>query len=104
MLLRGSPPMPFCSTKITIRGAGSSLAADIDFSCVMFGSAGQMLDAVYYNQKEVGGVRHLGDNVKAGIGDAQNQETFEIDLGRVSVAVSHLFFVLTSYSVPWACL
>ncbi len=69
---------------------------DLDASCVLFAD-GQPVDVAFYNQLRTkdGSVQHTGDN-RTGEGDGDD-EVVMVDLSRVPVHVSTLFFIVTSY-------
>jgi stress response protein SCP2 len=69
---------------------------DLDASCVLFAD-GQPVDVAFYNQLRTkdGSVQHTGDN-RTGEGDGDD-EVVMVDLTRVPVHVSTLFFIVTSY-------
>ena len=69
---------------------------DLDASCVLFADE-QPVDVAFYNQLRTkdGSIQHMGDN-RTGEGDGDD-EVVMVDLTRVPVHVSTLFFVVTSY-------
>ncbi len=69
---------------------------DLDASCVLFADE-QAVDVAFYNQLRTkdGSIQHMGDN-RTGEGDGDD-EVVMVDLTRVPVHVSTLFFVVTSY-------
>ncbi len=69
---------------------------DLDASCVLFAD-GQPVDVAFYNQLRTkdGSIQHTGDNL-TGEGEGDD-ETILVDLTRVPVHISTLFFVVTSY-------
>lgn len=79
-------------------GGSKTVEIDLDASAILFDSAGQHLDTVFFNQltSQDGSIRHSGDNL-TGAGDGDD-ETLTVDLPKVSAAVGHIVFVITSYS------
>jgi stress response protein SCP2 len=69
---------------------------DLDASCVLFADA-QPVDVAFYNQLRTkdGSVQHMGDN-RTGEGEGDD-EVVMVDLTRVPVHVTTLFFIVTSY-------
>ncbi len=69
---------------------------DLDASVIMFADR-EPLDVVFYNSlvSRDGSVQHMGDN-RTGAGDGDD-ETILIDLPRVSVHVTTLMLIVTSY-------
>lgn len=69
---------------------------DLDASCVLFADA-QPVDVAFYNQLRTkdGSIQHMGDN-RTGEGEGDD-EVVMVDLTRVPVHVTTLFFIVTSY-------
>jgi tellurium resistance protein TerZ len=77
---------------------GKAAEVDLDASAIFFDAAGKVLDTVWFQQlnSNDGSTRHTGDNL-TGAGDGDD-ETILVDLTKVSPAVSHIVFVISSYS------
>jgi tellurium resistance protein TerZ len=77
---------------------GKAAEVDLDASAIFFDAAGKVLDTVWFQQlsSHDGSTRHTGDNL-TGAGDGDD-ETILVDLTKVSPAVSHIVFVISSYS------
>jgi tellurium resistance protein TerZ len=77
---------------------GKAAEVDLDASAIFFDAAGKVLDTVWFQQLSStdGSTRHTGDNL-TGAGDGDD-ETILVDLTKVSPAVSHIVFVISSYS------
>ncbi|MCU1444573.1 TerD family protein [Cryobacterium sp.] len=77
---------------------GKAAEVDLDASAIFFDAAGKVLDTVWFQQlsSKDGSTRHTGDNL-TGAGDGDD-ETILVDLTKVSPAVSHIVFVISSYS------
>ena len=79
-------------------GRGKAAEVDLDASAIFFDASGKVLDTVWFQQlnSKDGSTRHTGDNL-TGAGDGDD-ETILVDLTTVSAAVSHIVFVISSYS------
>jgi tellurium resistance protein TerZ len=77
---------------------GKAAEVDLDASAIFFDASGKVLDTVWFQQltSTDGSTRHTGDNL-TGAGDGDD-ETILVDLTKVSPAVSHIVFVISSYS------
>lgn len=71
---------------------------DLDASCLVFDSAGQLIDQVWFNQLVSAdrAITHTGDN-RTGEGDGDD-ESIIVDLPNVNPAAAHLVFVVSSYT------
>jgi tellurium resistance protein TerZ len=77
--------------------AGEPDAIDLDASCGLFDTQGNLLDLVWFRQlaSHDGSIRHTGDNLTgAGEGD---DESIIVDLARVPAGVTSLVFTVNSY-------
>lgn len=79
-------------------GALKTVEIDLDASAIFFDASGKPLDMVWFKQlaSKDGSTKHTGDNL-TGAGDGDD-ETIMVDLSRVSPAVHHIVFVISSYS------
>lgn len=77
-------------------GGGGSI--DLDASCLMFNSNGQLLDQVWFQQlrSRDGSIVHGGDN-RTGDGDGDD-EVIKVDLTRVPADVKTLVFTVNSFT------
>lgn len=77
-------------------GGGDSI--DLDASCVLLDSAGNVLDTVWFRQlaSTDGSVKHSGDN-RTGEGDGDD-ETIIADLSRLPANVEHLVLTVNSFT------
>src|SRR6478752_2251834 len=73
-------------------------AIDLDASCLMFDASGALVDQVWFRQlvSKDAAVQHTGDN-QTGAGDGDD-ESINVALGSVDSAVTHLVFVVSSYT------
>jgi len=73
-------------------------AIDLDASCLMFDSSGELVDTVWYNQlkSKDGSVVHTGDN-RTGAGEGDDEQII-VDLPAVPSNVTTLMFVVNSFS------
>ena len=82
-------------------GAGArEKAVDLDASCLLFDTAGTLIDTVWFRQlaSHCGSIQHSGDD-RSGGGDAgAENERISIDLGRVPATVQTLVFTVNSFS------
>ena len=77
-------------------GGGGEI--DLDASCLMFDSSGQMLDSVWFRQltSRDGSVIHTGDN-RTGAGDGDDEQII-VDLVRLPAEVAALVFTVNSFT------
>jgi tellurium resistance protein TerZ len=75
-----------------------SQSIDLDASALLFGADGQLLDQVWFRQldSQDGSVHHTGDN-RTGVGEGDD-ESIQVDLSRVSPAVTTLVFTVNSFT------
>ncbi|GAA4866674.1 DUF475 domain-containing protein [Pseudonocardia benzenivorans] len=78
--------------------AASSQVVDLDASALLFDEAGELVDAVWYQQLESrdGSVRHTGDNL-TGLGDGDD-ESIVVDLTRLAPTTAHVVFTVNSFT------
>ncbi|WP_425552283.1 TerD family protein [Dactylosporangium maewongense] len=79
-------------------GGLKTQSIDLDASCLLFDSANQLVDQVWFRQlrSNDGAVQHTGDNVTgAGEGD---DESIIVDLVALSLNVRTLVFVVNSFT------
>ena len=75
-------------------------AVDLDASCLLFDTGGNLVDTVWFRQLEsrCGSIRHSGDD-RAGGGEAgAENERIAIELNRVPATVQTLIFTVNSFS------
>jgi tellurium resistance protein TerZ len=75
-----------------------SQSIDLDASALLFDTAGNLVDAVWFRQlrSQDGAVQHTGDNLTgAGEGD---DETILVDLTRLSPSTSQIVFTVNSFT------
>ena len=79
-------------------GGGKTVEVDLDASAILFDANKRALDTVFFNQlaSKDGSVKHAGDNL-TGEGDGDD-EVISVDLSAITPAVSHIVFVITSYT------
>jgi tellurium resistance protein TerZ len=79
-------------------GGKKTTEVDLDASAILFDANKQALDTVFFNQlsSKDGSVRHAGDNL-TGAGDGDD-EVISVDLSAISPAITHIVFVITSYT------
>ncbi|MFB6894495.1 TerD family protein [Kitasatospora sp. NPDC056327] len=72
---------------------------DLDASAVLF-SAGKPVDVVFFQHltSNDGSVRHSGDNLTGGSGDATDDETITVDLTAVPAEVDQILFTVNSFT------
>lgn len=77
-------------------GGGDSI--DLDASCVLLGSAGNVIDTVWFRQLKSndGSIQHSGDN-RTGEGDGDD-ETIVANLSRLPSSVEHLVLTVNSFT------
>lgn len=71
---------------------------DLDATCVMFDSAKNLIDVVWFRQLQSkdGSIQHSGDNL-TGEGEGDD-ETIFVDLSRVPAEVTNLVFTINSFT------
>lgn len=79
-------------------GGGSNDSIDLDASCVMFNSAKQPIDVVYFGQLQSrdGTITHSGDN-RTGAGDGDD-EVINVNLSAIPADVQALVFTVNSFT------
>ena len=79
-------------------GGGSSDSIDLDASCVLFNSAKQPIDVVYFGQLQSkdGTIVHTGDN-RTGAGDGDD-EVINVNLAAIPADVQALVFTVNSFT------
>lgn len=79
-------------------GGGSNDSIDLDASCVMFNSAKQPIDVVYFGQLQSrdGTITHSGDN-RTGVGDGDD-EVINVNLSAIPADVQALVFTVNSFT------
>jgi len=84
-------------TKKGLFGGSKAKDVDLDASCLMFDTSGQLTDVIYFGQlaSKCGSVLHTGDN-RTGAGDGDD-ESIIVDLTRVPVNVKTLVFTVNSF-------
>lgn len=77
---------------------GRSKDIDLDASCMVFDSAGNLVDQVWFRQltSKDGAIRHTGDN-RTGRGDGDD-ESIIVDLEQLNSAATTLVFVVNSFT------
>lgn len=77
-------------------GGGGEI--DLDASAILFDTAGNAVDVVYYGQlnSKDGSIRHSGDNL-TGDGDGDDEQIV-VDLSRIPASVKDVVFTINSYS------
>lgn len=78
-------------------GGGGNDSIDLDASCVMFNSAKQPIDVVYFGQLQSrdGTITHSGDN-RTGAGDGDD-EVINVNLSAIPADVQALVFTVNSW-------
>lgn len=78
-------------------GGGGTTEIDLDASCIVFDTRGQITDLVWFQQlvSKDGSIRHSGDNL-TGEGDGDD-ETISIDLTRLPSEVETLVLTVNSF-------
>ena len=81
-------------------GGQKEVSVDLDASCLMFDSAGKLLDQVWFRQlrSQCGSVTHSGDDRSGGGSADQENERITIDLHKVPSAVQTLIFTVNSFT------
>lgn len=79
-------------------GGGGNDSIDLDASCVMFNSAKQPIDVVYFGQLQSrdGTITHSGDN-RTGAGDGDD-EVINVNLSAIPADVQALVFTVNSFT------
>lgn len=79
-------------------GGGNSNSVDLDASVVMFNSAKQPIDVVYFGQLQSkdGTITHTGDN-RTGAGDGDD-EVINVNLSAIPADVQALVFTVNSFT------
>ncbi|WP_395292793.1 TerD family protein [Kitasatospora hibisci] len=77
----------------------ASQEIDLDASAVLFAGS-KPVDVVFFQhlQSNDGSVRHSGDNLTGGAGDATDDESITVDLDRVPAAVDQIVFTVNSFT------
>ncbi|MGW3040311.1 TerD family protein [Kitasatospora sp. NPDC001159] len=72
---------------------------DLDASAVLF-SQGRALDVVFFQHltSNDGSVRHSGDNLVGGAGDATDDESITVDLTGIAAEVDQIVFTVNSFT------
>lgn len=75
-------------------------AVDLDASCLLFDTSGNLADTVWFRQLEshCGSIRHSGDDRSGGGEAGADNERITIDLSRVPAAIQTLIFTVNSFS------
>lgn len=82
-------------------GAGTSKkAVDLDASCLLFDSNGNLADSVWFRQlkSNCGSIQHSGDDRSGGGDAAADNERIAIELHAVPAAIQSLIFTVNSFS------
>lgn len=82
-------------------GAGTSKKpVDLDASCLLFDSSGNLADSVWFRQLQshCGSIQHSGDDRSGGGADAADNERIVIDLSAVPAAIQSLIFTVNSFT------
>jgi tellurium resistance protein TerZ len=71
---------------------------DLDATCIMFDSGGQIVDTIWFQQLQSkdGSIVHTGDN-RTGAGDGDDEQVI-VDLPKVAANVTTLVFVVNSFT------
>ena len=77
---------------------GKHYHSDLDLSCVLYDSADEKLDTVWYAQlqSKCGGIRHKGDETVGAINT--DNETILFDLNQIDSDTKTLFFVVSTFT------
>jgi len=75
-------------------------SVDLDASCLLFDSTGNLVDTVWFRQLEslCGSIRHSGDDRSGGGEAGADNERIAIELNRVPVTTQTLIFTVNSFS------
>lgn len=75
-------------------------AVDLDASCLLFDTSGNLADTVWFRQLEshCGSIRHSGDDRSGGGEAGADNERITMDLSRVPPAIGTLIFTVNSFS------
>jgi tellurium resistance protein TerZ len=81
-----------------LSGVVQHVAVDLDASVLLVSADRELLETVYYGKLSTvdGSVEHMGDNLSGQ--RAGDDESIKVDLAKISPAVAHIVFVVTSYS------
>ncbi len=81
-------------------GGARQEAVDLDASCLLFDTSGNLVDTVWFRQLEshCGSIRHSGDDRSGGGEAGADNERIAIDLSRVPATVQALLFTVNSFS------
>jgi tellurium resistance protein TerZ len=81
-------------------GGEKEVEVDLDASCLMFDSKGQLVDQVWFQQlrSRCGSIIHSGDDRSGGGSADQENERITIDLGALPAAVQTLIFTVNSFT------
>ncbi len=79
---------------------GGNNEIDLDASCLLFNSAGQLVDLVWFEQlhSRDGSIHHMGDNVTGDDDGKKDNEQIIVELARVPKSVKSLIFTINSFS------
>jgi len=79
-------------------GGSKSQSIDLDASCLIFDSAGRLVDQVWFSQLQSkdGAIVHTGDN-RTGAGDGDD-ESIIVELEKVPGSVTTLVFTVNSFT------
>ena len=80
-------------------GGSKEIAVDLDASCLMFDSRGELVDQVWFRQltSRCGSVQHSGDD-RSGGGEQAENERISIDLNRLPTEIHTLIFTVNSFT------
>ena len=79
-------------------GGAKEQSIDLDASCLLFDSSGQLVDQVWFRQlkSKDGAVQHTGDNL-TGKGDGDDESVI-VDLQALPATVAQLVFTVNSFT------
>ncbi|MGJ1195838.1 TerD family protein [Sphingobacterium spiritivorum] len=76
-------------------------AVDLDASCALYDTSGNLIDVVYFGslRSKDGAIRHSGDDLTGDMDgdDGLDNEIITLDFTRLNPAVNHVAFVLNSF-------
>lgn len=82
-------------------GGTSKEAVDLDASCVLYDSAKNIIDTVYFGhlKSKDGAVKHSGDDLTGDMDgdDGLDNEIITLDFSKLNTSVEHVAFVLNSF-------